>query len=525
PLILSSIILVSAVAADNFGPDTVWVRLPDAAAYALDAPVVVDGELHIFGEPAATAPASIVWAPGSAGRFFDVTASGDLTLSRVEVSGGDAATGGAVRIAADGVGTLYGARFTGNTAGFAGGAISNAGTLAITRSTFSSNQSTFGGALHNHGDGSAVILNSLFAANSASSGGAIYQNGSMTSAVDVKNTTFSANSGFYGGAYYGKSGDGFIDFSTLRNNTAQAGGAVFMEWGTLAIGRSAWTQEGTASLCFGVFYITSTGGNVFSDGSCGATAGDDVTGAPVAMSPLVDHGGFTEVHVPLCDWSSGTCESPLINRDDLALCAEGTVERDQRDQFNRLSVDEGSVATGGGTACDVGAYEAVCQGSSVFQETVLVQLHGYQSTQGEPALLDNGDCFGHPLWDTASTSGCSIRWDVDVDWLEVADIVFLDPLCQEVCFPDTTACEQHCTGGDVTADHHRPAGWAETDNGTSYRIDVADCSVPALDPGESLRYLIGLRDPANPSAPLEYWDPKTPILNEDPPDPGCTGSC
>ncbi|MEO1370532.1 MAG: hypothetical protein AAFX50_25400, partial [Acidobacteriota bacterium] len=233
------------VVADNLGPDNVWVRLPDAAAYALDAPVVVDGELHIFGEPAATAPASIVWAAGSAGRFFDVAALGDLTLSRVEVSGGDAASGGAVRVAAGGVGTFNGTKFAGNTASFAGGAISNAGILAITRSTFSANQSTFGGALHNHGDGVAVIINSLFAANSASSGGAIYQNGSMTSAVDVKNTTLSANAGFYGGAYYGKSGDGSIDFSTLRNNTAQAGGAVFMEWGTLAIGRSAWTQEGT----------------------------------------------------------------------------------------------------------------------------------------------------------------------------------------------------------------------------------------------------------------------------------------
>ncbi|MEO1087980.1 MAG: hypothetical protein AAFY88_27415, partial [Acidobacteriota bacterium] len=391
-------------AADNRGPGDVWVELPDAAAYALNATVVVDGELQIFGEPAATAPASIVWAPGSSGRFFDVTASGDLTLSRVELSGGDAYSGGAVRVAAGGVGTFSGMTFTGNTASFSGGAISNAGSVEVKWSTFDGNHASFGGAIHNSGDGTADIFNSLFVANSASMGGAIYQNGSSQSAVDVKNTTFSANSGFYGGAYYGKSGDGSVDFSTLRNNAAQAGSAVFMEWGGLTISRSAWTHDGSMSLCFGAFYITSTGGNVFSDGSCSATSGDDVTGAPVAMSPLVDHGGFTEVHVPLCDWSGGTCESPLINRDDLALCAPGIVERDQRDQFNRLSVDEGNVATSGGPACDVGAYEAVCQGSSVYQETVLVQLHGYQSAQGEPALLDNGDCFGHPLWETGSTS-------------------------------------------------------------------------------------------------------------------------
>lgn len=501
-----------------WSPDP-YVKIDKGSTYLLEAPVTVSGALEVRGDATATDPAVIAWPAGQSGRFFDAAPGASLELVNLELTGGSAIEGGGVRIQAAAEARLFGATLSSHTADNAGGAIDNAGTLSIEKSTFEANSATFGGAIYNRSGGLVHVLGSLFAGNSAALGGALYHDGE---ALDIETSTLSANQGIYGGALYGKSGDVTIDFSTFVDNAGSTGSAIFMEWGTVQLARSALTGPG--DLCFGSQYISSVGGNVLSDDSCiPPSALDEVTGEPIGMSPLVHHGGLTRVHVPLCDWSNGRCNSPLLDRGDLGLCVAGVTERDQRDQFNRLHPDPSSTVISGGAACDVGAYEAVCQGSAVNGPLVAITLREYQVLDGEPVLLDNGDCFGHPLWDEESQSGCELRWTVHGPRLEVEDIVFLDPACQETCFPDATACEQQCTGvGGPAADVFLPSGWSEQDDGTSYAVLVPDCDLPQLAPGEAMRYLIGLRDKSQ-GVSIGYWDPKTPVLNEDPPEGSCSG--
>ena len=502
------------------GPDA-HVKIDKGATYELAAPVIVDAALEIRGDASAVAPAVITWPAGQSGRFFDVVPGASLDLSNFGLTGGTADQGGAMRIQTSADAQLFGVTLTGHTASFAGGAIDNAGTLTIKKSSFEGNTANYGGALYNRGGGTVHMMNSLLADNSSALGGGIYQDGAS---LDIEASTLSINQASLGGALYGKSGTTAVDFSTFVDNASQLGGGVFMEWGSLLLARSALTSTGAEALCFGSQYIQSAGGNVLSDGSCvPASALDDITSGPIAMSPLVHHGGLTRVHVPLCDWSEGRCQSPLLDRDDLSLCAAGSAHRDQRDQFDRLSPDPSSTVISGGTACDVGAYESVCQGSVVSGPDVMVTLREYQVLDDDPVLLDNGDCFGHPLWEEGSDNHCSISWMVQGARLEVVDIAFLDPSCQETCFPDTTACEQHCTGfGGPAADNFLPAGWSEVNHGNRYAVEVADCQLPTLEANESMRYLIGLRDKTTGES-LGYWDPKTPILNEDPPEGSCPG--
>ncbi|MEM6453925.1 MAG: hypothetical protein AAF772_02410 [Acidobacteriota bacterium] len=515
----------ASVGACVWGGETT-VALDKGGVYALAAPPApVAQPLTLRGDASAVAPAEIRWATGASGRFFDVAPGGVLTLRNLQLTGGSAFEGGALRVQAGGAADMHGVTFADNHAQYAGGAIDSAGALTIRHATFDGNDAGYaGGAIHSHGAGTVDVGHSLFVDNDGW-GGAIYQNGD---ALSVHSATFSANVGFYGGAIYGKRGSTTVDFSTFRDNQAQAGSAIFMEWGALTLERSALTAAAAhGALCFGGHAITLAGGNVLSDASCGsADANNDVHGAEIAMSPLVHHGGLTQVHVPRCDWTSGRCASPLIDRDDLDLCPAGTIERDQRDQFNRIDAAN-PLAAHGGSACDVGAYESVCQGSWSDGQNVTVLLHEYQVLDAAPVLLDNGDCFGHPLWDEDAdpAAGCSLRWQTYGVRLDVVDIVFLDPQCPASCFPDTALCEAQCTGPSGTAgDDFMPAGWVETARADgSVTIDVDDCSLPILGENDSMRYLIGVRDAQDLSAPVWYWDPKTPVTNDEPPATGGGG--
>ncbi|MFT6179564.1 MAG: sugar lactone lactonase YvrE [Akkermansiaceae bacterium] len=164
----------------------------------VDKAVMVDGGSLADGVPV---------SGGGITRLFRVTASGDLTLRGLTLSGGNGASsvqsgqGGA--ILNDGTLTVSGCTLTGNTA-TAGGAIYNKGnlvrTLSITDSTLSDNTATagFGGAIFN--DGTLTVTQSTLAGNSVtdpnSGGGAIYNLKSLT----LTQTTVSGNHAPIGGA-------------------------------------------------------------------------------------------------------------------------------------------------------------------------------------------------------------------------------------------------------------------------------------------------------------------------------------
>ena len=476
----------------------------------------VETAMTLRGGVTATTPAVISWASGQSGRFFDVKAQGHLTLEHLKLTGGSSSEGGALRNQSGGTVDLFNTTFDGSSAGFRGGAIHNEGSLDIEKSTLQNNTSTFGSAIYNGGQGTLEIAGSLFADNTASFGGAVYQQGG---AITVQASTFSANQAYYGAAIYGKSGDSAVDFSTFRNNSGSVGGAVFMEWGSLLLGRSALTAEpGMGSLCFGSQYLISAGGNAFSDNSCGALAADDIqVGGPIQMSELVTHGGFTASHVPLCDWVDDACESPILDKLD---CPEGgsiSTARDQRDQFPRRD-STGSFSVSGGQKCDIGAYESVCQSFDVNGGAVQVMVHEYQIAEGDPVLVDNGACFGHPLFEP-DPEGCRIQWNNYGGRIGIQDVVFLEPNCPVDCFVDPQGCKDHCETSS-------PEGWTAVQmDEKTFAFEVPDCNIPET----SIRYLLGLRDTTLPPPPegeplvLDYWDPKTPIMVDDVPNPPTIG--
>lgn len=253
---------------------------------AVDKAVTVDGGALANGVPV---------SGGGITRMFRVTASGDLTLNHLTLSGGNGASpvlngqGGA--ILNDGTLKVTGCTLIGNTA-TAGGAIYNQGnlvrTLSITNSTLSGNVATagFGGAIFN--DGTLTVTQSTLAGNSVtdtnSGGGAIYNLKSLT----LTQTTVSGNHAPIGGALC------LFDGSrTSTVNTIIAGN------GTTPGGRdSDFGFNGNPPPAFNLEVVgpTMVGTNA---GVASLLAGGPLVGIPTAildpqLYPLANYGGPTE---------------------------------------------------------------------------------------------------------------------------------------------------------------------------------------------------------------------------------------
>jgi hypothetical protein len=124
-------------------------------------------------------------------RFFNVAASGNLTLNNLRMHNGR--TGGASTVQLD----------------LGGGAVVNQGRLQINDSTLSNNRASFGGAIYSE---------------------------PMSGSLSVNNSTFSSNlADVHGGAIY-NFGPGVIDGGTLRfNEAAGSGGAILHDSSTLTL--------------------------------------------------------------------------------------------------------------------------------------------------------------------------------------------------------------------------------------------------------------------------------------------------
>lgn len=493
------------------------VKLEKGKTYRLPRKLPnITSTVTIEGDRSFTDPAIITFdssAPVSR-RFAKVTGVGFLKLRFLVLEGGNRSHGGAFRVDANATLDATRVTFRSNSSADYGGAIWSQGTVLLQFVTFESNTAAFGGALANvAGTGALEAQASLWVGNSASSGGAIYQEGDR---VEVKNSTFSANQAWVGGVVYNKNGASSLDLVTLRNNQASdVGSAIFAEYGTVDIRRSALTAEvGHGVLCHGVAYLSSGGNNATSDGSCALSdPTDQNVEAPIAMSELVDHGGFTRVHVPLCDWSAGTCGSPLI--DQYACCGFGETcapgeesFSDQRWQFDRRSAPNVGWAFSGGDACDIGAYESIC-GARLWgteyngMQKNTVWLHSFQNSEPDsPArLIDHGGCFSHGVDFGTAQSGCRVEWKVYGPRLKIQSILFLTTTCTEDCFSDPDSCAANCAGSP-------PLGWNVDSSPTAgtAAYEVPSCNPPA----ESRRYLIEVYDELDPDT--TWWeDPETPV--------------
>ena len=271
-----------------------------------------------------------------------------------------------------------------------GGGIQNLGSLAITNSTVSLNESqALGGGIFNAGE--LVIRNSTLSENTASAGAAI-QNDAAPATLLVENSTIVNNSASDLGGAIRNSSEATIINSTISDNTASTGGAIFADSSNTTrivnstiTGNSATSAGGALTVTGGVSDLRNTiisgnsaataeeirasGGtinadahNLFGDSSetnlqafVGFTPGPtDITATSDGMDPtalanildttLADNGGPTLTHALVTG-------SPAIDAGDKALAVD--------DQSNPLLFDQrgtGFQRIVHGTV-DIGAFE------------------------------------------------------------------------------------------------------------------------------------------------------------------------
>jgi predicted outer membrane repeat protein len=335
--------------------------------------------------------------------------------------------------------TVAGSTFTGNSAAYSGGGISNWGTATVSASSFSRNSATWGGGAIFNGGGTLTVTASVFSGNSTSyTGGGMLNNGTLTvtgstfrgnSATALPNgfdgagggiynntmltvtaSTFQGNSAYLlGGGIETFGGRLIITASTFSGNSAKSGGGIFSE-GTLTM-RNTLLARNTAQRGPDVFgSLTSKGHNLIGDGSDGSGyAAIDLVGTSASpidpkLGPLQDNGGPT--------WTMALLPgSPAIG-------AGGPTdsEWDQRGPGYGRSVNG---------LTDIGAYEVQPSGAGA----AALALHSADSTHHVPVMvLSDPSTLSIPLrpaaaavdrvftsWTFLSRSSHPVPWPFDVE--------------------------------------------------------------------------------------------------------------
>jgi hypothetical protein len=264
-------------------------------------------------------------------RIFHIAAGGDLTLNDVTIRNGDAGAGDGGGIYNGGTLTLDSSTVSGNTADIGGG-IASWGTLTVTNSTISGNTAGLaGGGIASWG--TLTVTNSTISGNTVvgipSYGGGIYSGGPAA----LTNVTISGNSSDNraGGVEVNNSSTATMLNVTVADNTGAIGGGIrVFTNSTLNITNSLVANNPAGGDCSYLGTVNSGGGNLDSDGTCGA----EFPNTNPLLGPLADNGGPTQTHALLAG-------SPAIDAGDNAACPA----TDQRG-FPR---NDG--------ACDIGAYE------------------------------------------------------------------------------------------------------------------------------------------------------------------------
>ena len=172
---------------------------------------------------------SVIFDGNNSSSFFRVNGGASLELIGLTLQNGfTTARGGAIRN--EGTLTITASTFSGNDSRTQAGAILSVGTATITASTFNGNTlsnpdnaSSIGGAVINE-FGSMTITASTFSGNSAHFSGAI-DNFEGTLTIDA--STFTGNTaGGRGGAVYNELGTTDITASTFSGNSSGASGTL-----------------------------------------------------------------------------------------------------------------------------------------------------------------------------------------------------------------------------------------------------------------------------------------------------------
>ena len=157
-------------------------------------------------------------------RFISLSATNTVFKD----CGDDNSNGGAIYSQYSGSMTLTNCSFYNNSASYGGAIYMSQGSLYIYNSTFEDNSAVYGGAIFVN-ENLLEIYNSTFKNNVAlMSGGAITS--LYGSSLINNNSSFYKNkAGFEGGAIYSVYGSSSIFKSSFENNSASAGGALFID--------------------------------------------------------------------------------------------------------------------------------------------------------------------------------------------------------------------------------------------------------------------------------------------------------
>lgn len=276
--------------------------------------------------------------------FGDGGAYNNTTLATLSISNSTFERNRAGRyggaISNSGQATISASRFTGNSAGFRGGAIAAfVNPLTITNSSFSQNTAQAGGAVHSALGATVEIRESAFFLNSATdSGSAIFQEGAETVTRIINSTLAQNTAGNTGGALYVTEGTASLSFATVANNTVGGGAALATTpEGFLAVKNSIVASTVNGSNCSG--NVAGLGSNLSTDNNCpGFTS---VTPAELNLGPL-------QLNPP------GTTKTMALLPGSAAI--DAVLDCTDADG-NPVLTDQRGVERPLGASCDVGAFE------------------------------------------------------------------------------------------------------------------------------------------------------------------------
>lgn len=329
----------------------------------LDASATADADVIVFNIPAASCPAGVCTI--TLASEISIANNGSLTINgtgaKSLIIDGGAGTNrifysNLATFTLSGV-TLTGGNGTGAGITLNGGAIFvNEGTTTISGVYFNANSAgQNGGGIYFFTGANHRIENSTFSGNAASTGGGIVvSNANLT----VVNTTLSGNtaSNIGGGIIATQNGTLTLRGATITVNTANVGGGVYRDTGTLDFGNTIIAgNTGTSSfpeIRFASGTATSQGFNLVGDSAGDSTAtqtaityqSTDILDTPPLLDPLADYGGTT----PTRRLQTG---SPAIDKGN--SFGSTTDQRGFTRPVDNLSITNAT----GGDGADIGAFE------------------------------------------------------------------------------------------------------------------------------------------------------------------------
>jgi len=317
--------------------------------------------------------------------------------------------------------TVTGSSFIENKSEGAGGAIySSSATMHISDSEFVENTSWGGGAIHADGEQAAnTINNSTFDRNrSVYDGGALYAGVPIT----IVNSTFTGNTAKRGGGmavlHWLSATDFVVANSTFSGNSAADKGNSIATWSRMTIAGSIFADQDGSSCWINdpgtliVAEIVDGGYNLSSDATC-VSAETSLANTDPLLASLADNGGPTRTHALASN-------SPALDRIPVGTLGCGTT----------LTTDQRGVERPLGTACDIGAFEALADTTA---PVITPTVNGIQGSNG---------------W---YTSDVTVSWSVVDDESAIsASAGCDDAIITEDTTGTTLTCEATSAGGTAS---------------------------------------------------------------------------